>query len=146
MSLVEAFRTAAEQFNPDDGIDLAGMLIVALPATIAAIGTVIVGVLTVRGQKAGRTRARKIDAKTDAIHEQTVNTHNTNMRDDLDEIRDTVKVISARQIDQGRDIRGLRTDVGELRCEDRDARAAHDDLVRRLNAFIRREHPGADPL
>lgn len=146
MSLVEAFRTAAEQFNPDDGIDLAGMLIVALPATIAAIGTVIVGGLTVRGQRAGRARARKIDAKTDAIHEQTVNTHNTNMRDDLDEIRDMVKVISARQIDQGRDIRGLRTDVGELRGEDRDARAAHDDLVRRLNAFIRREHPGADPL
>ena len=91
------------------------------------IGTIVIGVLTVRGQRAGRARARKIDAKTEAIHEQTVNTHDTNMRDDLDEIRDMVKVISARQIDQGRDIRGLRTDVGELRGADRTARAEHDD-------------------
>ena len=128
MSLVEAFRTAAEMYEPDDTVGLLGLLIIGLPATLAAIGTIVIG------------------AKTEAIHEQTVNTHDTNMRDDLDEIRDMVKVISARQIDQGRDIRGLRTDVGELRGEDRDARAAHDDLVRRLNAFIRREHPGADPL
>ena len=146
MSLVEAFRTAAEMYEPDDTVGLLGLLIIGLPATLAAIGTIVIGVLTVRGQRAGRARARKIDAKTEAIHEQTVNTHDTNMRDDLDEIRDMVKVISARQIDQGRDIRGLRTDVGELRGEDHDARAAHDDLVRRLNAFIRREHPGADPL
>lgn len=146
MSLVEAFRTAAEMYEPDDTVGLLGLLIIGLPAILAAIGTIVIGVLTVRGQRAGRARARKIDAKTEAIHEQTVNTHDTNMRDDLDEIRDMVKVISARQIDQGRDIRGLRTDVGELRGEDRDARAAHDDLVRRLNAFIRREHPGADPL
>lgn len=146
MSLVEAFRTAAEIYEPDDTVGLLGLLIIGLPATLAAIGTIVIGVLTVRGQRAGRARARKIDAKTEAIHEQTVNTHDTNMRDDLDEIRDMVKAISDRQVDQTRDIRGIRADVGELRGADRTARAEHDDLVRRLNAFIRREHPGADPL
>ena len=148
MTLAEALTSAAEQFNPDDGIDLAGMFIVALPSIIAAVGVIILNVITVRGQKRGRARAKRTDAKTDEIHEQTVNDHRgrSNMRDDLDEIRDMVKEVSDRQIGQTRDIRGLREDVGELRGEDRAAHANHADLVRRLNAFIRREHPGADPL
>ena len=39
MSLVEAFRTAAEMYEPDDTVGLLGLLIIALPATLAAIGT-----------------------------------------------------------------------------------------------------------
>ncbi|WAY18381.1 DUF2746 domain-containing protein [Mycolicibacterium fortuitum] len=147
MTLAEALRAASEitSYNPDDGIDLLGLLIIW---GVPTLGTIIVGWLTVRGQMQGRARARKIDAKTTEIHEQTVNDHITksNLRDDIDEIRDLVKVMSDRQVDQSRDIRGLRKDVGELRGEDRAARTEHDDLVRRLNAFIRREHPGADPL
>lgn len=151
MTLAEVLNSAAEQFDPSDGIDLAGMLIVALPATIAAVGTIIIGVITVRGQKKGAARAGKIDAKTNEIHEQTVNDHGakSNMRDDIDEIRELAKDISDRQVAQNRDIRGIRTDVGELRGADRDARADHDDLaqeVRRIQAFIRRQYPGADPL
>lgn len=148
MTLAEALHAAAEQFDPSDGIDLLGMLITITPSIIAAIGVIIVGVITVKGQRRGRDRAKKTDAKTDAIHEQTVNDHasKSNLRDDIDEIRDIVKDIADRQTANGHDIRGIRTDVGELRGADRDARADHDDLVRRLNAFIRREHPGADPL
>lgn len=148
MTLAEVLNAAADQFDPSDGIDLLGMLITITPSIIAAIGVIIVGVLTVRGQKKGAARAGKIDAKTNEIHEQTVNDHRgkSNMRDDVDEIRDLLKAVSDRQISQGHDIRGLRTDVGELRGEDRAAQTEHDDLVRRLNAFIRREHPGADPL
>lgn len=156
MTLAELLRTASEMpFNPDDSIDLAGLLIVGLPATISAIGVIVVGVLTIRGQKKGAARAGKIDAKTKEIHEQTVNDHaaKSNMRDDIDETRDLVKEmrelvkdISDRQVSQGHDIRGLRKDIGELRGEDRAAHANHADLVRRLNAFIRREHPDADPL
>ncbi|OCB42130.1 hypothetical protein A5721_28895 [Mycobacterium vulneris] len=148
MTLAEVIRTASEQLDPSDGIDLLGMLIVIIPSTIAAIGTVVVGVLTVRGQKKGAARAGQIDAKTNEIHEQTVNDHGakSNMRDDIDEIRELVKDISDRQVDQGRDIRGLRTDIGELRGEDRSARSAQAEFERRVHAFIRREHPGADPL
>lgn len=146
MILSEALRAAAEVYsNPDDGLDILGLLIIW---GVPTAGTVIVGYLTVRGQIQGKARARKIDAKTTEIHEQTVNDHisKSNLRDDIDEIRDMLKDMSDRQVDQSRDIRGLRTDVGELRGEDRSARAEHADLVRRLNAFIRREHPGADPL
>lgn len=148
MTLAEVLRTAAERFNPDDGIDLLGMAIDNLPAIISAVGVIIVGIITVRGQKRGRARARRTDAMTDEIHAQTVNDHisKSNLRDDIDEIRDLVKDMSDRQIAYGHDIRGIRADVGELRGADRDANTAHTDLVRRLNAFIRREHPGADPL
>lgn len=148
MTLAEVLHAAAERFNPDDGIDLLGMAIDNLPAIISAVGVIIVGIITVRGQKKGRARAQRTDAKTNEIHEQTVNDHisKSNLRDDIDEIRDLVKDMSDRQIAYGHDIRGIRADVGELRGADRDANTAHTDLVRRLNAFIRREHPGADPL
>ena len=148
MTLAEVLHAAAEVYNPDDGIDLLGLLIIGLPALVSAIGVFVVGIITVRGQKRGRARARRTDAMTDEIHAQTVNDHisKSNLRDDIDEIRDLVKDMSDRQIAYGHDIRGIRADVGELRGADRDANTAHTDLVRRLNAFIRREHPGADPL
>jgi hypothetical protein len=148
VTLAEVLHSAAEQFDPSDGIDLAGMLIVAAPAIIAAIGTIVVGVITVRGQKKGAARAGKIDAKTNEIHEQTVNDHGmkSNMRDDIDEIRELVKAVSDRQIDQSRDIRGIRTDVGELRGADRDAAKAQREFEQRVQTAWRREHPGADPL
>lgn len=148
MTWAEVLHSAADTFNPDDGIDLAGMAIVALPSIIAAVGTVVVGVLTVRGQKKGAARAGRIDAKTDEIHEQTVNDHmsKSNLRDDIDEIRELVKDISDRQVDQSRDIRGLRQDVGELRGEDRSAARAQREFEQRVQAAFRREHPDADPL
>lgn len=46
-------------------------------------------------QRKGRKESRKfradLDEKTNAIHEQTVNDHTTNMREDMDHIRDLVK-------------------------------------------------------
>lgn len=148
MTLAEVLNAAAEQFDPSDGIDLAGMLIVASPAIIAAIGVIILNVITVRGQKKGAARAGKIDAKTNEIHEQTVNDHRgrSNMRDDVDEIRELLKAVSDRQISQGHDIRGLRTDVGELRGEDRNAARAQREFEQRVQAAFRREHPGSPPL
>lgn len=149
MTLSEVLRTAAEMYDPVDSVDLIGLfLIFGLPALIAAAGTIIGIWLTARGQKKGAAQARKMDAKTTEIHEQTVNDHaaKSNMRDDIDEIRNIVRDIADRQTANNHDIRGIRSDVGDLRGADRAGRKDHDDLVRRLNAFIRREHPGADPL
>lgn len=116
--------------------------------------------------------AAKVDtvsAKVDVVRQdvqvvrgEVKNDHpdNENLRDQLDRMEHQNKLltnmvvaqgamlqeIQDRQDDQGREIRGLRQDVGGLHGEDRAAQSAHNDLVRRLNAFIRREHPGADPL
>ena len=162
MTLAEVFRTAAEQFDPSDGIDLIGMLITITPSIIAAVGVIIVGVITVRGQKRGRERWKGDRKMLNDVHRQTVNDHpeEENMREQLDRIEQKqnalhgqVSEMRSRQIDQGRnigdiraDIGGIRDDVGDLRGADRIAQQDHTDLVRRLNAFIRREHPGADPL
>lgn len=54
--------------------------------------------------------------------------------------------IQTRQNDQGRDIGGIRRDVGGLRGELREDRSNLPDLETRINGFIHREHPGADPL
>jgi hypothetical protein len=46
-------------------------------------------------QRKGRKESQEFraaqEAKTDAIHEQTVNSHKTNLREDMDQIRDLVK-------------------------------------------------------
>ncbi|WP_243858119.1 DUF2746 domain-containing protein [Mycobacterium sp. DL440] len=79
----------------------------SLPAVAALI-------VTVRGQRKGRERARKIDAKTTEIHENTVNDHDTNLREDLDDIRDMLRD-GFRQVE--RDIGGLREEMRTERKE-----------------------------
>lgn len=115
MSLIgligEAVQSASEVFDPSDGIDLLGMLIVGLPMSLPAVAALIV---TIRGQRKGRERARKIDAKTDEIHENTVNDHDTNMREDLDEIRDMLRD-GFRRVE--RDIGGIREEMRTERKE-----------------------------
>lgn len=148
----EVLRTATEVYNPDDTIDLLGLLIVGLPASLPAIAALVV---VVRGQKKGKARWKGDREMLGDVHRQTVNDHadDENLRDQIDRMEAAQKLMAEQvaevrdwQVEHGHDLRGLRQDVGALRGEDRTARAAHDDLVRRVNAFIRREHPGADPL
>ena len=169
MTLAEVFRTAAEQFDPSDGIDLIGMLIVALPAIIAAFLTGWVGIITVRGQRRGRERRKEdrevlddMAGKVDVVKREVRNDHgdDQNLRDQIDrmerqqtrmveaitDLAGTVAEVRGRQIDHGLDIGGIREDVGAVRGELRDDRGNLRDLETRINRFIRREHPGADPL
>lgn len=152
MTLADALQTAAEVYNPDDTIDLLGLLIIGLPGSLPAIAALI---MVIRGQRKGKDRRAEDRAILDGVSKnvgviktEVKNDHpdTTNLRDDLDEIRNLVKDVSDRQVDQSRDIRGIRTDVGELRGADRDVRKDLTALERRTVAFARREHPGADPL
>lgn len=152
MTLAGVLATAAEIYPPDDTIDLLGLIIIGLPGSIPALAAFVV---VLRGQRKGKDQYDKdrvlltdVSTKVNVIRGEVKNDHpdDRNLRDDLDEIRDLVKDVNDRQVDQTRDIRGIRKDIGDLRGADRDDRNDHDDLVRRLNAFIRRELPGADPL
>ncbi|QDK01134.1 minor tail protein [Mycobacterium phage Purky] len=109
--LRSAINAAAEVYNPDDATDLLGLVIIGLPASLPAIAALWV---TVRGQRKGRERARRIDAKTDEIHEQVVNTHDTNLRADFDELRDLV-TDGFRRVE--RDIGGMREEIRTERKE-----------------------------
>lgn len=152
MTLAEVLHTAAEQFNPDDGIDLVGMLIAGLPASLPAIAALIV---VIRGQRRGVRRWKGDRQLLNDVHRQTVNDHpeEENMREQLDRIErkqnalhGDVSEMRKRQIDQGRDIGGIRTDVGELRGADRDAARNQREFEQRVQAAFRREHPGSPPL
>lgn len=127
--------------------DLAGLLIVGLVVVTSAV---------VPAWIAAR-RTQSLHSDVTAMKKQVVNGHgdtpDQNMRVQMDRIEAKQELMAQQvgevrdwQVEHGRDLRGLRQDVGVLRGEDRTAQAAHDDLVRRINAFIRREHPGADPL
>ncbi|ASR84881.1 minor tail protein [Mycobacterium phage MKC-IRE-01] len=111
MNLSDALRTAAEVYNPDDTIDLLGLFIIGLPGSLPAIAALWV---TIRGQRRGRARARRVDAKTDEIHEHVVNTHTSNMRKDLDDLRELV-VDGFRRVE--RDIGGIREEIRTERKE-----------------------------
>lgn len=139
--LESVVQTAAEVYEPDDIIGVAGLLVIGLPSTI---GAVLAGIALVRQSRS----EKKVDTVAAGVAEtnRSVNRRPTSARDDLDEIRAIVKDVSDRQVEHGRDIRGIRTDIGEMRGEARQDRQNLADLEGRVTRFARREHPGADPL
>ncbi|MFA5607165.1 MAG: hypothetical protein WDA07_08255, partial [Leucobacter sp.] len=107
---------------------------------LAVLASVVIG------QQRGRKTVREIRDNARIIRGEVKNDHpdDTNLRDDVDGIRYLVKDVSDRQIAHGHDIRGIRSDVGELRGQHRQDRRDLADLETRIQQFIRREHPGAD--
>lgn len=74
------------------------------------------------------TRAnRKQNASLEVVRDHVANTHPTNLRDDLDIIRD--------------DVRGTRKDVGLLRDELREVRNRQSDFESSVREVVRRTHP-----
>ncbi|QBI97273.1 hypothetical protein KD930_gp29 [Mycobacterium phage Kevin1] len=126
MNLSDTLRAAAEVYEPDDAWGLLGLLVVNGAAILAAIGSLISVVVTVRGQKRGRRRWSHDREKLDEIHEETVNSHKgkTNMRDQIDALEQKVDLIAVgvTALQQGQEthnvaIRDLKRDVGGIREE-----------------------------
>lgn len=148
-------------YNSDSWMDIVDHLLLVLGVLSVAVATAGVPVW-ISNHKATKTERARNTKTLEAIRHQVENDHgdDENMRDQIDRIEARqndlaqlfeslgiiLKEIKDRQDDHGRDIRGMRDDMGGLRGEDRDIKKDHSDLVRRINAFIRREHPGADPL
>ncbi|QXN73775.1 hypothetical protein SEA_SOSEPH_32 [Mycobacterium phage SoSeph] len=63
--------------------------------------------------------------KARGTHKQVANSHSTNLRDDIDGLRDHI-------VELGRDIGGMRSDVGQLRGEVRDDRTHTHHRFRRI--------------
>lgn len=140
-------------------VGLAGLLILAAANLLQ----------TIYGQRKARTdriRQKRVvdELRSDVlvVRDQVRNDHpeKPNMRDDIDEVkgaltdfRDTLKDfrealegVHGKLDEQGRDVRGIRQDVGIVRGELRETRKDHRDLERRVVDFSRREHPGSEPL
>lgn len=94
-------------FNPDGWLDIIPYLIAGLPGVIAAYATYY-------GQQKAKERWAKAEKKSDEIHYEVKNAHNTNLRDDIDIIRSE---ISAGFTETRKDISGLREELRTERIE-----------------------------
>lgn len=110
--------------SPKEFAALAMVLISSIAASVAAAwGTAVFA----HRKKVGKALGAIAD-DTGAIREQTENDHDTNMRVDLDEILKGINRIEGMQVEQARDIGGLRE---EMRTERRE-RGQADEHIREL--------------
>ena len=108
----------------------AGGLLGAIVAALGAIAAAAIPTL------------RKIQASTQKTEEHVVNSHGaTNLRDDIDDIKAGISAIAHAQEEQGKvqreqgkDILGLRQEIGQIRKTERDQWEAIEDTA----ASIRR--------
>lgn len=94
-------------FNPDSWMDILAYCILALPATIAAVATV-------RGQRKQRSMHRENRRIGQQTLDQVANTHESNLRDDIDALTDSIRDGFS---DVRRDIGGLREELRTERVE-----------------------------
>lgn len=73
------------------------------------------------------------------VSDELKNGHGTNLRDDLDEIRDAVHGIRDDQVETRQDLRGIRTDIIGIRGELRSERIARSDLQQLVDQRLRRD-------
>lgn len=109
------------------------------------IGLVIFVVAPILGGLIHLRMQQSITSKqVNEVHEQTVNDHQTktNLRDDIDralaivdEVRTIVRDVQDRGVDQQRDIRGIRADLGGIRTDiTAVSRELHDERERSIKA------------
>jgi hypothetical protein len=94
--------TAAQVYEPDDGVGLLGLVIVGLPATVTALGTVWV-LVRQRGTQTAVTRA---ESKIDAVN-ASVNNRPTTARDDIDRLITAVEKTTVTVAELRGEVRGL---------------------------------------
>ena len=138
MNLAEAIPAA--------GVDTNKELIALTLVTVGGwIGLIINSRLDTRRDRSGRDEV-KSELVTE-VQGQVVNGHRDfpPLRVDVDKLLSGMEILTTK-VDgltglarsHGRDINGLREDLGELRGEVRDGRQEHFALERRTDAFIKR--------
>ena len=115
--------------NVDDWKDVAAILIIVVGGWVSTFITLR------RGQKRAHRSHDDLNAKVQGIKDQVVNGHNTPLRQDMDDMRDTLGLIRD-------DIRGIRTDINDIRGELRTERTDLLDLEDRFNKSRRHRNAG----
>lgn len=97
--------------------------------TVAVIGFIGILITAVLGVLANDVKKVKRHA---AATEHSINNRPTSLSDRLDVVLSAVEDVKAQQESHGKDIRGFRQDIGELRGEDRRLRS---QLSRQVEAM-----------
>lgn len=147
-SIADAISNATADYQPDDLIDVLGLLISNLPAIIAAVAGCSVLVVAIRGQKKGVARWKRDRQLLDDVHKQTVNDHaeEDNFREQVDRIEARQERHDTLLAELVKDVRGLRRDDGVIHGQLREHAEAQRSLETRVVQAFRREHPDAEPL
>lgn len=140
----------------DDGWDLAGLIVVGIPATLGAVfgGIALLRQKTAREETAAvSAKQDQAQAKIDTIRDQVQNGHPNRLRDDIDRLLAAQaadrKAAADRAARTDAAIAGLATDVRELRAEGsnnhQEHRADVRDLwhgIKRVEKSVASYHPG----
>ena len=101
-------------FNPDSWMDVVAYLIVGVPAIIAAVSALRTNQAVDLARKTHEVANAAQTKTVDAVLDEVKNDHKTNLRDDLDQIRD---MIHNGLSDIQQDIREIRSDIRTERVE-----------------------------
>lgn len=86
---------------------------------IASVGALLVAVVGLIG---GNRKLRSIGADAAEARNQTANTHDTNLRDDIDAMRREVAGVKSDVSEVHDELRGVRRDINGLRQDDGEIR------------------------
>lgn len=112
VAFVASLVAQSPTYEPKNWWGLLGLLIIAVPALAAGIPGWI-----------NLWHNRSVPSQVAEVREQVQTEHaDRKLRDDLDRVLERLGDIGAKQDDHGRDIRGLRNDMGQMRGELRDER------------------------
>ncbi|MCP3811562.1 MULTISPECIES: hypothetical protein [Mycolicibacterium] len=129
MTLPEVIRAAAEYYEPNDAIGLAGLFVIGLPSILAAVASIAAIVVSVRGQRRGKDRREEdravlndvsekvnvlpdVQRKVDVVRNNVQNGHSDPLRDDLDRQFAAIhRKVEEKFNEQARDLRAMRNDV-----------------------------------
>lgn len=137
--------------TPSDQVSLEGAIISGVCVIIAALLGLIAGQGVMQRHHAKKSRAaaeiaaentEKVKEETVLIREQVQNTHETNLRDDLDDLTNLIQEMSKkqdRQYEQSqRDIGGLRQELRQVREDQTEDRKTTHSALAGLAKLIRR--------
>ena len=102
ISLWDAVQIAAEVYEPDDAVGLAGLFVIGLPALVTAV---LSGVVLYRQRENSRSIGMSVEqVRSDVgdVKDQVKNGHTTPMRADMDDIGTKLDRIDAKVDKLGR--------------------------------------------
>ena len=79
-------QTVADTVEADTGLDLVAYLIAGLPATIGALTALIIAIRSLKKNSQIDDRQRGHGAVLEEVREQVSNSHDSNLRDDVDRV------------------------------------------------------------
>lgn len=118
---------------------MSDVIIVNVLALLGTISTAVSALLIAVVSKQ-RHETKKTNKTIERVRDQVENSHGTNMRDDLDVIRNEIRAMASVQRSTASDVRGIRSDFGRLDRRSIEGDVERRELESRFNKHIEWSH------